>query len=145
MNAKPKINLELAAKLWSEGMPSAEIAHTVGVSQRWLDQLAHANRDLLPSRKKGNPVPDANYLKRRLSNTSIKALASELGISTSAICVKLRRAGMPRVKATRIGRPQPVKAPPPAKIDRVVRTTSIGAKVTMPRLVFLDGPASEAN
>lgn len=145
MNARPKINLELAAKLWSQGMPSDEIADELGIGLSSFEQLAHRNRDLLPSRQKGNPVPDAEYLKRRLSNTSIKALATELRITPSAICVKLRRAGMGRGKEAKAVRAAPVfKTPPVAPQDCVVRTTSIGAKVTMPRLTFLDGPASEA-
>lgn len=100
--------------------------------------MACRNRDIFPPKTLAR-LPDAEELQILLATTSFRKLADDFGVSTSAIHRKIKRAELGR---NPVGRPK-VYHPEIPMSERVVRVTSIGARVTMPRLTFLDGPASE--
>lgn len=90
-------------------------------------------------------IPDAKTLASDLLKASLADTARRYGVTPSAICVKLRRAGTPRGE-TKPGRPAKFKIDRPAVTagtnpETVVRITASGARVTLPRVSFIDGPA----
>lgn len=87
-------------------------------------------------------LPEAHVLASDLRKATLADTARRYGVTPSAICVKLRRAGMPR--GTSPGRPQPPVSRPvvverePCGIDKVIRITHSGAKVALPRISYID-------
>lgn len=97
----PSIDVNLAEKLWRQGVTGTAIAKKLGVKMRQVYTLAENNRDRFPVR-----VP-------KLSAPGVVVMT------------------MPRTQAE----------VPKMKPDRVSRITISGARVTMPRVTFIDGPA----
>lgn len=98
----------------------------------------------MPERKR---VPEAHVLAMALRTMRMIDVAKKYGVSPSAICVKLRRAGMPRGESIQ---KKPARDPvvavisePPKRADTVIRITHSGARVTMPRVTIIDGPAAD--
>lgn len=87
-------------------------------------------------------LPEAHVLASDLRKATLADTARRYGVTPSAICVKLRRAGMPR--GTSPGRPQPPMAIPvvaelePSNIDKVIRITFSGAKVSLAKVSYID-------
>jgi hypothetical protein len=91
-------------------------------------------------------LPEAGELENMLRHHTIGELSKILGFSRRAITTRLRRAGLgvgllpKREPVLHVRPPQEYSAEPrQLPPDRVIRITSIGARVTMPRLNFLDG------
>jgi hypothetical protein len=113
----------------------------------------------LEKKKKPSILPEAgvlhSHMQKGMTQTEIAAL---YGVTTSAINVKLRRAGFApireyggrkytghRVIAQRAAIMEQYPAPSEIKhSDRVQRVTITGAVVTVRRLTFLDGPALQS-
>lgn len=83
---------------------------------------------------------------------TLHAMAEKLGITCSAAknMTSTRRGIFPYRKRN-VRRADPIvkqveeaPAPAPLKAGCVVRTTFTGAKVTLPRVVFIDGPEPES-
>lgn len=138
MNARPKIDLERASILWNSGHTVSDIAERFGTTPDAIVAMACRNRDIFPPKTVAR-LPEADKLRILLAKTSTRKLADDFGVSTSAIYRKIKRDVLGRAP---VGRPK-VYHPEIPMSERVVRVTSIGARVTMPRLTFLDGPASE--
>ncbi|AVH41840.1 GcrA cell cycle regulator [Agrobacterium tumefaciens] len=83
---------------------------------------------------------------------TLHAMAEKLGITCSAVknMTSTRRGTFPyRKRNTRRADPvvkqvEEAPAPAPLKAGCVVRTTFTGAKVTLPRVAFIDGPEPES-
>lgn len=141
-----KVDIERAAQLWAEGRTAADIAELFGCTVKNLLGIAGRNRAQFPSRAKGTELPPVYALVNALTTRTVKEVAEEYGVSPSAICVKLRRAGGSSGKA---GRPPIYPAFEPVEMprigaDRVVRKTFAGALITLPRIPSIDGHFLEA-
>lgn len=143
-----------AAKLWNSGMGAAKVAQTLGprFTKNSVIGLTHRNPTLFVSKraKAANANPNKLSSSKKLEASHMwKAgfnsgeIAKHFGIKQGAVenMVARDRHLFPRrdeyvpIKET----PKPVNHP-----DRVTRTTITGAKITLPRVVFIDGPYQEA-
>ncbi len=85
-----------------------------------------------------NPLPSADVLEKLLRRSTINKIASEFGVSKSAVWGKIRREKMRREGIEPRNRYKPQ---PKAEIDkssRIVWTTATGAQVTLPRVKFIE-------
>jgi hypothetical protein len=106
-------------------------------------------------RKSPSLIPDAGDLfalmQKGMTQTEIGNL---YGVTPSAICVKLRRAGFAPTReyggnrVTRIKTPEMIallkKHPAPSETkhsDRVTRVTPTGSRITLARVSYIDGIA----
>ncbi|WP_337267427.1 hypothetical protein [Oryzifoliimicrobium ureilyticus] len=97
-----------------------------------------------PDRK---PLPQAAILAEQLLTQSLREVAALYGVTPSAVCVRLRRAGMARgkpkprrAKGAQLAAPAPQPRPlRPGQIRRVTRITEIGAAVSVAWVSILDG------
>lgn len=155
MNAKPDIkehhtvDVYEASELWARGVSTTSLGQKYHVSLSTIAGLMNRNRDLFPKRTK-HLLPDATILAAMLREQSIKGVAITLDVSIKAIHIKLKRAGMAIGNKTRPARvlsgmrPRALSnrpAMPALAVDRVVRVTFTGARVTMPRISLIDGKA----
>lgn len=143
--------IEKAAELWNAGLSASAIAAKIGVSRSSILGLANKNRELFAARESGTRIdkgrkgrlPDASVIASDLRSMTLSDVAKKYDCSKSAICVKLRRAGMPRGETGRGGRPKTYREEIIEQDNKrpgtVIRTTITGSKITMPRVTFIDG------
>ena len=103
-------NKQAAAQLWAKGLAIYRIAVAFDTSEDAIGCLAKRNRSMFPKRP---PAPKRNYYRREGANDPI-----------------IRRFEPPKPQQPKVR----------AYADRVTRHTISGAKVTMPRVTFIDGP-----
>lgn len=112
-----------------------------------MHQKVRKSPTILPSAGEINAM-----VRKGMTQTEI---ASIFGVTTSAINVKLRRAGFAAIRnygGNRVTTKHPpdvcavimekYPAPPTVKhTDRVTRITPTGMRISLPRVTFIDGPA----
>lgn len=103
-----------------------------------MHQKVRKSPTLLPSAGEINAM-----VRKGMTQTEI---ASIFGVTTSAINVKLRRAGFAPIRGYGgvrvVTKRQPEQSASPSATnhtDRVVRVTPTGMRISLPRVTFIDG------